>query len=106
MLTQSVLSVEYVKVPVSAEESGAAVDISADVVEMAFTLQDVAPLSGDWEAAAWETDVTTTPDTYLARCLVGPGGTATLAAGVYDVHVRVTDTPEIVVRRAGNLEII
>jgi hypothetical protein len=106
MLIQSVLSVEYVKVPVSAEESGAAVDITADVVEMAFPLQDVAPVSGDWETAAWETDATTTPDTYLARCLVGPGGAATLVVGTYDVYVRVTDTPEVVVRRAGNLKIV
>lgn len=106
MLSQSALSLEYVKVPVAARESGAAIDITSDVVEMAFTLQDVAPLSGDWEAAAWETDATTTPDTYLARCLVGPSGTATLTAGTYDVWVRVTDTPEIVARKAGNLEIV
>ena len=105
MLSLSVLSLEYVLVPVSAKENGVAVDISGDVVALAFTLQDVAPLSGDWEAATWETDATTTPDTYLAKCLVGPGGAATLSAGTYDVYVKVTDSPEIMVRKAGNLEV-
>jgi hypothetical protein len=104
-MQQSVLTLEYVKVPVSATSSGAVVNPTGDTVVMAFTVADVDPLVGDWKAATWETDATTDPTTYYARCLVGPAGTITLAVGVWDVWVKVTDAPEIPARRAGNLEI-
>jgi hypothetical protein len=65
------------------------------------------PASGDLKTASWETDTTTEPDTYYARCLVGPGGAVTLTAGVtYMVWVKVTDSPEVVLRRVGRLRVI
>lgn len=106
MHTQPALSLEYVRVPVAAKTAGVAVNPSADVVVMAFTAVDVDPVVGDWKTASWETDATTTPTTYYARCLVGPGGTVTLAVGVFDCWVKVTDAPEIPARRAGNLQVV
>lgn len=105
MLSQSVDSLEYVLVPVSLKESGLLIDPTSDTVSLAFTAEGVAPVTGDWQTGTWETDATTTPDTYSARCLVGPNGDVTLAVGVYDVWVRVTDSPEVPVRKAGNLRI-
>lgn len=100
----STASLEYVRVPVRASEAGATVDISTLTVQVAFTAETT-PVSGDWKAAAWETDATTDPDTYYARCLVGPAGTVTLAAGFYSVWVKVTDSPEIPVLLAGRLQV-
>lgn len=105
MLVQSVLSLEYVRVPVSARASGAIVNPTTDSVSMAFTALDVDPVAGDWKSATWETDATTSPITYYARCLVGPAGTIALAAGVWDVWVKVTDAPEIPAKKSGNLQI-
>ena len=97
-------SVEYVRVPVSASEAGSTVDPTADTVQMAFISGASAPASGDWKTASWETDATTTPDTYYARCLVGSA--ITLTAGTYTVWVKVTDSPETPVKRAGLLRVI
>lgn len=96
-------SLEYVRVPVFAKESGAVVNPTSDVVTMAFLTADADPAGGDWKAAVWETDTTTTPDTYYAKCLIGTGGTAVLANGRYQVWVKVTDSPEIPVKPAGLL---
>ncbi|GIH07420.1 hypothetical protein Rhe02_54870 [Rhizocola hellebori] len=100
----SVLAVTYVKVPVRVTESGASVDPTGATVQMAFTASDVDPVSGDWKTASWETDATTTPDTYLARCLVGSA--VTLAVGTYDVWVKILASPETVVDRAGFLKVV
>ena len=105
LLAISSLSKEYVRVRVYAETNGVAVNPTADTVEMAFISGDTEPTSPDWKAASWETDTTTEPDTYYARCLVGPGGTVTLADGLYQVWVRVTDSPEIPVKKSGELRI-
>jgi hypothetical protein len=105
MLSIPATSREYVQVPVRALSAGLPVDLSADTVEMAFLTSSAAPTSGDWRAASWDVDSTGSPARYRAQCLVGPGGTAELAAGVYNVWVRVTDNPEVPVRRAGQLRI-
>lgn len=99
----STLTLQYVKVPVTAEVSGAAIDPTGDAVQMAFPVRGVKPVTNDWKTASWET----MDGTYLARCLVGPGGTVTLGVGLYDVHVKITDSPEIVVDQApGVVEIV
>ncbi len=98
----SVQSTEYVRIPVSARSSGVWVNPTSDVVAMALPYRGVAPVSGDWKTASWETDSTQSPATYYARLLVGPGGTA-YQAGTYDVYVKVTDTPEIPVLLSGEL---
>lgn len=102
MLEISTASTEYVRVQVQAREDGADVDPTGDTAEMAFTTGG-APQSGDWQTASWETDSTVTPTAYYARCLVGPAGAATLTAGLWTVWLRVTDNPEVIVRRCGTL---
>lgn len=102
----STASLEYVRVPVSATASGAAVNPTSGTVQMAFIDGTSAPASGDWKTASWETDSGTEPDTYYARCLVGTGGAVTLTAATYSVWVKVTDSPEVPVRRAGLLRVI
>lgn len=89
---------QYVKVPVAAKLAGAAVNPTGDTVQMAFPFTGADPAT--WYAAAWETDSTSSPATYLARTTVGPGGTAVLAVGTYDVWVKVTDSPEVPVMRS------
>jgi hypothetical protein len=102
-LTVSSLTTEYVRVQVAVKDSGEFVDPTSDLVQMAFPLPGVEPSGGDWQAASWESDVGTTPPSYFARCLVGPLGTVILADGTYDVWVKITDTPEIPVRKVGAL---
>jgi hypothetical protein len=102
----SAQSRQYVKVPVTAKLAGAVVNPTSDVVQMAFALMGGAA-PGTWSSAAWETDSSTSPATYLARIMVGPGGTVALTAGIYDVWVKVTDSPEIpVLRSATRLKVI
>lgn len=102
----SASSLEYVRVTVQASASGSAVDPTGDTVQLAFMSTSAAPASGDLKAASWETDSTTTPPTYKARCLVGTGGAVALTAGTYHVWVKVTDSPETPLRRAGLLRVI
>ena len=105
----SVLSTEFVRTSVSATESGATINPSADTVQMAFVPAGSTPVSGDWKNASWETDATTDPDTYYARALVGPGAGAVIAltAGVlYDVYVKIVDSPESPVINTGPLGVL
>jgi hypothetical protein len=93
----SVLDLQYIPVEVVLRDSGLVPNISTDTIQMAFPVAEIAPVSGDWKSATWETDATATPTRYLARCLVGPAGTVTLAAGLYDVWVKITHSPELAV---------
>lgn len=106
MLTLYAASLEYVRVPMAVEKSGAPYDPTADTVVMAFIAGPAAPTSGDWKTASWDTDASTYPPTYYAQCLVGPGGTVTLAAGTWTVWVKVTDSPEVPVKRAGQMKVV
>jgi hypothetical protein len=101
----STASLEYVRVPVSATSSGAAVNPTSNTVQMAFKTSGT-PAGADWKTASWDTDTTTHPDTYRAQCLVGQSGTVTLAAGTYAVWVRITDSPEVPAKRAGLIKVI
>lgn len=89
---------QYVKVPVTAKLAGVLLNPTTDVVRMAFSPMGSPPAT--WTGATWETDSTTTPATYLARMMVGPGGTIQLARAIYDIWVQVTDNPEIPVLRS------
>lgn len=106
MLTFSTASLEYVRVPMASERSGAPYDPTADTVQMAFLASAGPPAGGDWKTASWDTDSSTYPPTYYAQCLVGPAGTVTLAAGVWSVWVKVTDSPEVPVKRAGQIKVV
>jgi hypothetical protein len=98
----SSISKEYVPAAVTAPH-----DPTALTVMFAFTTSEVAAgatwYSGSWDGAA----VLQSDGTYraIAQCMVGPGGTVTLAVGSYVVHVKVTDNPEIPAKKAGILKV-
>jgi hypothetical protein len=101
----SSLSTETVLVPVAGVNAGAPIDPTSATVQMAFLPGSGNPSGGDWKTADWETNATTVPPTYSARCLVGPSpGVITLAPGSYVVWVKFTlgsETP--VLRAIGSL---
>jgi len=107
-MTISSASLEYVPVRVKVRKAGAVYDPTGDTVTMAFLQAGATPTSGDFKAATWETDTTSIPGTpiYRALCLVGPSGTTQLAAGVWTVWVKVTDSPEIPVLYSGLLKVM
>ncbi len=89
-------SLQYVRVSIT-EASGA--DPTADTVAMAFPVLEGEPTTfygGNWVTLA---------GIHYAQCLVGPGGTVTLAPGFYNVFVKVSDNPEIPVLFSGLLEV-
>jgi hypothetical protein len=92
-------STEFVKVDV-ARDSG--VDPTGDVVAMAFVADGVQPVPGDFKAGSWET----IDGIYKARCLIGPAGVVQLVAGTYVVWVKITDNPEVPVKRSGYIKVI
>jgi hypothetical protein len=98
-IRRSVLTTEYIKVPVTALADGVAVNVSGDAVFMAFPLHRVDPISGDWQAAAWEDDA---GQLYII-CLVGPEHSFSLPVGRYDIWVKVNDNPEVPVRKLNPL---
>ena len=99
----SALSKEFIRVPVTATEAGASVNVSLQPVAIAVIPTGTTPVTLDWKTAEWEVDATTDPDTYYARLVIGPTSTnVTLTAGeIYDVYVRVTDNPEVPIRNTG-----
>lgn len=106
--TFSAASLEDVLVPVTARSSGSAVDPTSSTVQMAFLdepPETASPESGDWKTASWETNAVPEPDQYEAKCLVGPSGTVTLAAGTYYVWVKVTGSPEIPAKYSGIIRV-
>lgn len=90
----SSLSTEYVWVTVTATSAGLPLNLSGDQVAYAFTAPSGQPVT--WHDAAW---VDTT-----ARILIGSGaGGVVLAAGYWDVWLKVIDSPETVVRLIGQI---
>lgn len=89
-------SLETVRAPID-DDTGA--NLSLLTVQMAFTAGE--PTGPDWKSATWYTQ--TNPTRYLASCLVGPGGTVTLAEGTYYIWSKVTGSPDVPVKRHGVL---
>lgn len=108
LFTFSATSLTEVLSAVKAKRNGAAVDPTSDTVQAAFIASapdTAAPASGDWKTASWETDSTTSPATYKAKCLVGPSGAITLAAGTYHMWLKITDSPEIPIEYSGRIKV-
>lgn len=100
MKRQSVVSKEFVEVPVIARA-----DPTTDVIKMAFVAEGTVPdLLTDFNTGSWDPD-DPVENAYIARCLVGPGGTVELDAGVYDVYVWIVDSPESPALFAGKLKV-
>ena len=92
MLTIPSTSLEYLHVPIT----GGSLDTPVEIAVVAVTVEE--PAVGDWKTAdVW--------DGAVAKLLIGPGGTLTLADGAYRVWVRVTATPEIPVLRSGLIKV-
>lgn len=100
------LSREFVRIPLSALDSGTVVDPTGDPVHFAAVAPGTEPTA--WTAGEWDTDTTTNPPTYWAQVLVsgtGGGGTIELGEGLWDLWWRVTDAPERPARIAGTVRI-
>jgi hypothetical protein len=105
MISLSVLSTEFVQVPVSATVNGSSgYNPTADLVQMAFVATGN-PAVSDWKTGSWQTVTSSGGPVFLAQCLVGPSGAAELAAGTYNIWLKVTDNPEVPVRQVGLLQI-
>lgn len=97
----SSLSLERVKVPVTATVNGAAYNPTGGTVVMAFKRPKDTPAAGDWRTASWET----ISGKHHARALVGPGGVVELTTGRWNVWVKISDDPEVPVIDAGAIEV-
>lgn len=104
MRTVSAASREYVPASVTATVAGSPYSPIADPVDFGFTsIGAAAPTL--WYPGLWDAAPNPGTSTYTAQCLVGPGGTVTLAQGEYQVWIRVTDNPEMPVLPVGLLSI-
>ncbi len=108
METRSSLTTEFIRVPIAASEDGFAIDPTQDTVRLAIVATGTTPTTLDWHLGSWESDSSSTPVEHFARLLVGPAAAPpiVLTAGLYDVFVKISDDPEIVVRDTGALAII
>lgn len=90
-------SKQYVTVPVAEVITGG--DPTGDDVALAFPIPGDEPTT--WFAGQWLTE----DGIYYAQALIGPGTSATLDVGYYNIYVKITDNPEIPVLLSGLLEI-
>lgn len=96
ILTWPASSEEFVPVLVTRTLNGTRTDPSGDLVEIAVTVRGAVPIVSDWAPASWLAD--TAKNRYVARRLVSGK-----AVGRYDIWCRVTDSPEIPIRKTGEL---
>lgn len=100
------LSTQYLLVPVEATKAGAVYNPTADTVQFAFMPTPTqVPGNSDWVSGSWQTNTASVLYPYSARCLVGPAGTTNPGLGNFVVYVKITDSPEIPVLIACQLEI-
>lgn len=105
-ILMSSASLQYVIVPVNATKAGVTFNPTGDTVQFAFlTTISATPQTSDWVSGSWIT-LPNLSYPYAAQCLVGPGGTKTLGAGLYVIWVKIIDSPEIPVLIAGQLKIV
>lgn len=88
-------SVEYLRTTV--EASG---DPTGTAPAFAFTVTADDPEAGDWHDGEWVGGTT-----YDARILVGPGTDVVLTEGRYLAWIKVTDNPEVIVMRCGEVTV-
>lgn len=104
----SALSIETVRVPVSAtDDTGALVTLTSDQVQMAFMAEGASPTDDDWNDAIWDTDSSTTPATQLVSVLIGPDPDAvSLTPDIWWPWVKIVDAPETKVGIAADAILI
>ncbi len=100
------LSTEYVLVPVVATKAGVPFNPTADTVQFAFMPTPTqVPTNPDWVSGSWDTVSSSPLYPYNAKCLVGPTGAITLGIGTYIIYLKITDSPEVPVLVAGQLQV-
>lgn len=105
MITRSILDTEYLTYPVAFVIGGVAQNPTGDPVAFAFMPNpaNAAPGVGDWHTGHW---ISTGTGTYQAQVLVGPAnGGVSLAAGLYNVWIMITDNPEIPIEQIDLLRL-
>ncbi len=90
-LDVSALSVEFLKLSVSARRGTRVVDPTEHPLEMAFVASPSALGTATWHSAEWD-------DSGRARLLIGPGHVE-LSVGAYYWYVRVASAPETTIKR-------
>jgi len=107
---QSVAALQYIRVAVHAIVNGnASYNPTVDTVQFGFLNEatnssSTAPSS--WLAGSWETQVISGQTTYVAKCLVGPGGTFVPAANTnWWTWAKISDNPEVPVLFVGELRV-
>ena len=106
-------SLEYLRVQVRALVNGNAVyNPTTDAVSFGFVPQGggnnagTEPTPQQLYAGSWETTTITGQTAYVARCLVGPGGTFVPTANTtYFVWLKVQDSPEVPLKFCGTLQV-
>ena len=109
-VTQSSASLQYLRVQVVATVNGVnPYNPTGDAVQFGFlplTGNRADTVPGSWVAGSWEIDTIAGQTAYVARCLVGPGGTfQPTAQTTYWTWIKLTDNPEIPVLQVGQLTI-
>lgn len=103
ILPISVLSTEYVSIPVQALVDGQSIDPTIYPVQFAFRPIGVNPHDADWRDGTWQAGMTN--GLHMAQCLVGPASTVPLAPGMWAIWIKITSMPEIPVLQPGILQI-
>ncbi len=102
-ISQSVLSTNYVMVPITIQSPGGYNPVG-DLVQFSFTALSyptIEPVT--WYAGSW---LTFPGPAYWAQCLVGPAnGGVSLAIGTYQGWTRITDSPAVPVTQSFMLKI-
>jgi hypothetical protein len=84
------------------------VDPTDDVVSWSFPVKGARPTA--WTAGTWKADATGVAGSFRAVSVsptVGAtGATVVLAAGTYDAYLKITDNPEVPVRRIGLVRVV
>lgn len=90
---------EYLRYWVKAEVLGTKYDPTGNTVQFAFPTTGGQPAT--WVDGIWET----ADKAHFAMCLIGPTTPMVLIAGTYDVYIKITDSPEIPVRKVDRLTV-
>lgn len=90
---------EYLRYWVKAKVDGLDYNPTSDNVEFACPVAGGTPTV--WVDGVWEE----VEGSFFALGLIGPGTGMALSAGEYDVYIRITDSPEIPVKKVDRLKI-
>lgn len=103
----SIASTEYVRAYVRSTVGGVNADPTLDTVQMGFVAAPPSSSPGaaptTYFDAIWEPNGPDAQGRWIASCLIGPAGGATLAAGRWWAWLKISDDPETPVLPVGIL---